>query len=131
MKSYRDLEIFNVSYDLAVRVHQFSTTLPKYELFEEGSQLRRSSKGVAACIVEGYGRRRYKAEFVKYLVYAHSSCDETIVHLNLLKDTHKLKSEELESLVSSYDELGKKINRFISYVDREWNRSPQLETRNP
>ena len=52
MKSYRDLEIYNLSYDLAVKVHKMSLKLPKYELYEEGSQIRRSSKGITSCIVE-------------------------------------------------------------------------------
>ena len=31
--------------------------LPKFEMYEEGSQIRRSSKAVASNIVEGFGRR--------------------------------------------------------------------------
>ena len=63
MKSYKDLEIYKLSYDLGVEVHKFSLTLPQYEMYEEGSQVRKSSKGITSCIVEGYGRRKYKAEF--------------------------------------------------------------------
>ena len=39
MKSYRDLEIYSLSYDLAIKVHHASLKLPKFELFEEGSQV--------------------------------------------------------------------------------------------
>jgi hypothetical protein len=69
MKSYKDLEIYRSSYDLAVEVHRFSLTLPQYEMYEEGSQVRKSSKGISSCIAEGYGRKKYKAEFIKFLVY--------------------------------------------------------------
>ena len=89
-------------------------------MYEEGSQIRRSSKGITSCIVEGYGRRKYKSDFIKFLVYAHASCDETILHLNFLKDTHDLNNEEVNYLVNAYDELGGKINRFIQYVESEW-----------
>ena len=95
--------------------------LPQYELYEEGGQVRRSSKSVAACIVEGYGRRQYKAEFVKYLIYAHASCDETIEHLNLIRETHVSDGLEAEDLIQGYEELGGKINRFIRYVESRWN----------
>jgi len=54
-----------------------SLGLPQFEMYEEGSQLRRSSKSVTANIVEGYGRRKYKAELLKFMIYAHASCDET------------------------------------------------------
>ncbi len=95
MKSYKDLEIYNLSYDLAVKVHKLTLELPKYEMYEEGSQLRRSSKGITSCIVEGYGRKKYKAELVKFLIYAHASCDETIVHINFIKDTHDISIDKV------------------------------------
>ena len=97
MKNYKDLEIYRLSYDLAVKIHKLSLKLPKYELYEEGSQVRRSSKAVTSCIVEGYGRRKYKADFIKFVIYAHASCDETIVHLNFIRDTHDLDEKELDS----------------------------------
>ena len=120
MKSYKDLEIYRLSYDLAIKVHKMSLELPKYEMYEEGSQIRKSSKGITACIVEGYGRKRYKPDFIKFLVHAHASCDETILHLNFIKDTHKFDAKEMESLLDAYNELGSKINSFIQYVETEW-----------
>ncbi|MDH3976517.1 MAG: four helix bundle protein [Deltaproteobacteria bacterium] len=120
MKSFRDPEVYTLSYKLAVRVHKISPGLPKYELYEEGSQLRRSSKGVTSCIVEGYGRRSYKADFIRFLIYAQASCDETILHLNIINDTHDLNNKEIETMVSEYKTLGRKINRFIKYVEGNW-----------
>jgi len=52
MKSYKDLEIYELSYDLAVKVHKMSLKLPQYQTYEEGSQVRKSSKGITSCIVE-------------------------------------------------------------------------------
>lgn len=119
MKSYRDLEIYKISHDLAISIHKMTLRLPKYELREEGSQIRRSSKGIASCIVEGYGRRRYKAEFIKFLTYAHASCDGTIEHLRILAETHG-NLQETEDLVEKYDLLGGKINRFLRFVESNW-----------
>jgi hypothetical protein len=58
--SYRDLEIYQLAHALALRVHEMTLSLPKFELYEEGSQIRRSAKSAVANIVEGFGRRRYK-----------------------------------------------------------------------
>jgi len=69
---------------------------------------------------EGYGRRRYKSDFIKFLVYAHASCDETILHLNFLNDTHRLNKNEMKSFLDSYNQLGAKINKFVQYVETEW-----------
>jgi four helix bundle protein len=83
-KSYRDLEIYELSFDHAMKLHRVSLKLPQYELYEEGSQMRKSSKGICSCIVEGYGRRSYKSDFIRFLTYAQASCDETEVHLDFI-----------------------------------------------
>ena len=120
MKSYKDLEIYQISYDLAVKIHKFSLQLPHFELYEEGRQVRKSSKGITSCIAEGYGRKKYKADFIKFLIYSHASCDETIVHLNFIKDNHKLNNKKIDFFFEKYDELGRKINKFVQYVEKEW-----------
>ena len=132
MKSYRDLDIYKDSKRLAIEVHKMTLMLPKFELFEEGGQIRRSSKSVTAMIMEGYGRNRYKADFIKYLVYAQAECDETIVHLDFLFETGSLMDKtKYEDLRNRYDLLSKRVNKFIQWVDDNWNEFPQPETGNP
>lgn len=82
------MDIYNLAFEFAYDVHLMSLKLPKYELYEQGSQIRRSSKSVKDNIVEGYGRRRYKAEFIRFLVYAHASCDEVISQLEMISKLH-------------------------------------------
>lgn len=66
MKSYRDLEIYQSAYQLAIQVRKMTLTLPAYELYEQGSQVRRSTKSIKDNIVEGYGRNRYKQDFIRF-----------------------------------------------------------------
>lgn len=119
MKSYKDLEIYKTAFELAKRVHIASLKLPSFELYEQGSQIRRSSKSVKDQIAEGYGRRRYKAEFIKFLIYSQSSCDETLSQLEMLKELYS-DIQDFSSLSQEYDILGKKINNFIEYVENNW-----------
>ncbi len=118
MKSYRDLDIFNESKRLAIEIHKMTLQLPKLEIFEEGSQIRRSSKAITSAIVEGYGRRRYKADYIKHLIYAQSECDETIIHLDFLFETGSYQDKErYEKLKGEYDLLSMKINKFTQWVE--------------
>jgi len=120
--SYKNLEIWQLARDLTIEIHKMSLALPKFEQFEEAQQIRRSSKTVRSCIVEGYGRRRYKADFIKFLIYALSSNDETIDHLETLFETASLKDEILYiSLHQKLEHLGKKLNNFIQTVERSHN----------
>jgi len=121
-QSYRDLEIYQMSHRLAIEIHKASFTFPKFEVYEEGSQLRRSAKSIPCNIVEGFGRRKYKNEFLKSLIYALASCDETREHLEILIETGSMENEELgKHFLTSYDELGKKINNFIKSVTARHN----------
>jgi len=63
--SFEDTEIYKLGVRLQAEVCRMTLTeLPPHERFEEASQLRRSARAVIASFVEGFGMRRYKAEFV-------------------------------------------------------------------
>jgi four helix bundle protein len=119
--SYRNLEIWKLARDLSIDVHRMTLTkLPKFETYEQGAQIRRSSKSVRANIVEGYGRRRYKQDFIRFLCYAESSCDETIDHLETLFETGSLTDADLyESIHGRLKNLAKMINGFLSSVEKQ------------
>lgn len=120
MSGFRDLDIYKMAFDLSIRIHKASLNLPKFELYEQGSQIRRSSKSIKDTISEGYGRRKYKAEYIKYLIYSQASCDETINHLDTIRTLYP-ELEEFSVFEEEYVILGKKINNYIQYVENNWN----------
>jgi four helix bundle protein len=116
-RGYKKLKIYRLAHDLAVRVHKMSLKLPKFEMFEEGSQIRRSSKSVSSNIVEGYALRRYKQEYIHYLARALGSSLETVEHLELLFETESLRDEALyRDLHEKYGELNSMLYRFVESV---------------
>jgi four helix bundle protein len=117
--SYKNLEIWQMAKDLSIDIHKMSLSLPKFEQFEEAHQIRKSSKSVRSTIVEGYGRRYYKADFIKFIIYALASNDETIDHLETLNETGSLSDTNLyENLHARLIILGKKINNFLQYIEK-------------
>ena len=84
---YKRLEVYQLAHALANRIDAMTCRLPRHRRFEEGEQVRKSSKSVSAQIVEGYGHRKYKAEFLHYLHRALASADETHEHLDFLYET--------------------------------------------
>ncbi len=117
--SYTKLDIYNISFELFIETHQVSFKLPKNELYELGSQLRRSADSINSNIVEGYGRRMYKADYIRFLIIAHSSCDETTNHLlKIIKLYPEL--PEFKQLLGRYKLLGGKLHNYIEYVKTNW-----------
>lgn len=120
MKSYKDLEVYNLSLELFYKCHVMSLKLPKHEMYELGSQLRRSSDSVTTNIVEGYGRKRYKADFIKFLTYSWASGLETVFHIEKIAKIYPEIIENEEEFISKYNELNAKIYNFIKYVEENW-----------
>jgi four helix bundle protein len=125
-KSYKDLEVYQLSKDLAIRVYRMTLdNLPKFEMYEEGSQIRRSSKSIVSNIIEGFGRRRYKNEFIQFLTYAIASCDETKGHLEMLYETESITKVLFDDLYASYEKLGSKLYNFRESVIKKHNVFPK------
>jgi four helix bundle protein len=102
-------------------VHIMTLRLPKFELYEEGGQIRYSSKGITSAIVQGYGRKRYRNDFIKHLVIAHTECNETLVHLDFLFETGSMTDKKLYyKLKEEYIQLSKKNYNYILWVETNW-----------
>jgi four helix bundle protein len=117
--SYKNLEIWKISDHLVIEIHRMTVKdLPAFEMYETGSQIRRSIKSVKANIVEGYGRNRSKKEFLHFLNIALASALESIDHLETLYKTGSLQDKgKYEYLADKLDHLGKGLRRFIFAVN--------------
>lgn len=124
--SYKKFKIWQLAREVSIEIHKMTLTkLPKHEKHEIGAQIRRSSKSVKANIVEGYGRRRYPKEYIRFLVFAFSSNLETLDHLETLYETGSLADElYFKKLKDRVDYLGRMLNKFISAIQ---NRTPNNE----
>lgn len=116
--SYRNLEIWRLAREVSIEIHQMTLTLPKFEQFEEAQQIRRSSKSVRSTIVEGYGRRIYKNDLIRFVIYALASNDETIDHLETLRETQSLKDQQVyDSIHGKLKLLGVMISSFLKAIE--------------
>ncbi len=118
--SYRNLEVWKLARENTIKINKLTLEkLPSFEMYEVGSQIRRSSKSVRSNIVEGYGRKKYTGDYLRFLTFALASNDETIDHLETLYETESLKDEKLfNQLHDSIDHVGKMLNNFIRKIEQ-------------
>jgi len=112
IKTVLDLEVFNISYKLAMDIFTVSRNFPKSETYSLTDQITRSSRSIPSNIAEGWGKRIYQNDFKKHLTYAMGSLEETKVWLNFSKDCGYLSSDIFDTLNKKYDELGAKIYKL-------------------
>ena len=113
IKTIFDLEVFKLSYQLAMDIFNITRNFPKGERYSLTDQVVRSSRSIAANIAEGWGKRIYENEFKKHLIYAMGSLEETKVWVLFAKDCNYLNKEIFDTLNLKYDELGAKIYKLF------------------
>jgi four helix bundle protein len=111
--NYRDLRVFQRSYELALKIHKLTQKFPIYERRELGSQLRRAATSVPINIAEGYGRKRSADDFKRFLVIAMGSANEVSVELAFARDLGYIDKKTYEELESECDQIGRIINKLI------------------
>ena len=57
IQNVEDLEVYQRLYNLAIEIHELTLAFPKFELYELGSQLRRSSNSASANLAEGFNNK--------------------------------------------------------------------------
>ena len=107
--SYKDLEVYQDGYRLAVEMYQLTTKLPA-EAFELAKQLRRATLSIPLNIAEGYGKKDSTAEFKRFLRMATGSANEVEVLIEMLKDLGYIDRCTYEKYVNAYMTLGKRLN---------------------
>jgi len=112
IRSFRDLEVYKESYDLAIIVNRNVNKLPIFEKNDLGSQLRRCSKSPPANIAEGWAKRRFEREFKKHLDTAIGSCNEMEVHISMVRDLGYWRQDFSDKLLKRYNLLGGKLVRL-------------------
>lgn len=94
MQSYRDLKVWQKSFDLARHVYALTEKLPNSEKFGLRSQIQRCAVSVPSNIAEGQQRNSQK-EFVQFLSVARGSAAELSTQLLLIQEIYKINTEEL------------------------------------
>lgn len=75
VKSYKELELWQVSMALVVEVYKVTNEFPKEELYSLTSQIRRSVISIPSNIAEGSSRKGTK-EFIQYLWISNGSLSD-------------------------------------------------------
>lgn len=103
-----DLSVYKKLYDLALQVHELTMRFPKFELYELGSQLRRSSNSCAANLAEGFGNKHTNI-YTECISRSQGEIRETVHHLRIANAKKYLNNEGLENYLTAYEECSKML----------------------
>src|SRR5689334_23812337 len=113
IRSAKDLEVYKLAYELAMRIFELSRTFSPEERYALTGQIRRSSRSVCMNLREAWAKRRYSAHFVSKLTDCDGENSETDTSLDYARDCGYISSQDHQDLVGRCQEVGKMLGTMI------------------
>ncbi len=112
-KGFRDLKVYQFSYQLALEVFEITKSFPKEELYSLTDRIRISSRSVPANVAEAWRKRKYLKSFTSKLTDSIAEESETEVWLDFSKDLNYINKEKYDHFIDKYDEIARMLSSMI------------------
>jgi four helix bundle protein len=117
IRSFRDLQVWDKSMDLAVRCHRIAKRFPRDEQPVLGYQVRKSAVSMPSNIAEGFARHS-TAFYIQHLWTAHASGAELQTQLEVGRRIEIVTEREAEMLISDAQEVGRMLFGLVASLER-------------
>ena len=111
LKNYKELKVWQKSYQLCLVIYKAMKTFPKNEGFGLTSQMRRSSASVPTNLMEG-GHRFSKNEYKHFVSISRGSAGEMKYHLLLSKDLGYIREDIYTEMREGYDRISMMLTKL-------------------
>ncbi len=116
---FTDLKIFQIALQLAKEIKEVIYALPHYWDIPEAKQILESSSSSHSTIAEGFAKRIYQKEFIRFLNMALGSSDECQNHLIALRSKGYLDEGCCKPYEKRYKDLSIRILNMIKSVAKK------------
>lgn len=127
VRSFRDLRVYQELRQLHLVVHEESLGFPKFEMYELGSQIRRSSNSAPANIAEGWASRHTNI-YIEAINRALGEIQETQHHLSVAKDKGYMTDARFQELDGKYAVCCRMLERLQQSLS-QWRGSTRTTVR--
>ena len=109
---YMDLNVWQKSMDLVLRIYEITKTFPQEEKFALSNQMRRAVVSIPSNNAEGQQRKPIK-EYINFLSIAKGSNAEIQTQLLICKMLKYSNNKEIDEAFELSNEIGKMLNGLI------------------
>jgi four helix bundle protein len=118
VRSFRDLEVYQLAYRVSLDVHRATLGFPKLAQYVLADQMRRASKSSCGNLAEGFGKQRASsADFRRFVSIAVGSSDEMKVWLAYCRDLGYVDATR----VAEWQEDYARISRMLHGLLKSWS----------
>lgn len=117
MNTYKNLEIYQLAFNLSIKIYRLNMTLPKHIFLKQGNRLRWSSVKIKDIIIESCSEGNNENDFIRFLNIAGTLCNEIILQLKKI-NTGQYGKKSIHELIINYRTLKKKIENNIENIEK-------------
>jgi four helix bundle protein len=118
IRSYRDLDVWKLSIELAVKTDLLAEELMRARRFAMADQLLRASLSVSSNIAEGNGRV-HRAEYAHHVSMARGSLYEVDSILHVAIRTGRLQGEQCKETLRLINAIGRMLTMLLRALYRK------------
>ncbi|HVN58500.1 MAG TPA: four helix bundle protein [Bacteroidales bacterium] len=118
IKTHKELIVYQLAFNTSMQIFKISMGFAKEEVYSLTSQIRRSSRSVAANIAEAFRKRRYEKAFISKLSDSEAEAAETQVWLDYALKCGYLSSEDHSRLTKEYENILGKLVVMINHASK-------------
>ena len=115
IKTFRDLEIWQLDVNLVKKIYLLTSRFPNTELYTLTSQMRRSAISIPSNIAEGH-RRKSPLEFKRFLNIALGSLAELETQIIIAEKLGYIREGGQHGLIEDIDHISRKISNLYKKV---------------
>jgi four helix bundle protein len=117
MRNFRELLIWQKGMEIVTNVYQFSSLLPKDEMYGLKSQIQRAAVFIPSNIAEECSRTS-ETDFIRFLEIAIGSSYELETQLCIAQIVHHISHNAILPMTQMLTEEQKMLNSFITSIKK-------------
>jgi len=118
LKNYKELNVWQKSYELCLRIYRITAKFPKEERYGLTSQIRRSVVSIPSNIAEGYGRKT-TVDYIRMLYISYGSVCELETQILLAGDLDFIEKSELVTVKRDIAEVERMLKALIKSLENK------------
>ncbi len=118
LKNYKELKVWQKSYQLCLEIYRITVKFPKEEKYGLTSQIRRSAVSIPSNIAEGYGRKT-TLDYTSMLYISYGSVCELETQVLLAGDLDLIEKGELSTLNKDIAEIERMLKALIKSLENK------------
>jgi len=118
LKNYKELKVWQKSYELCLEIYRITAKFPKEEIYGLTSQIRKSVVSIPSNIAEGYGRKT-TLDYIRMLYISYGSVCELETQILLAGDLDLIEKSELGPLKKDIAEIERMLKALIKSLENK------------